>query len=567
MSSSPSDAVERARGCFRQDVADQLRMAAGKAGLAATVTLDNERAVLEFDAPPSDGGLPRVVAAFSYEHDAATGAFDQLTLRIETDEERTSLLILAWGENAGLDEGTALQQRLAELETRTDVSLPLERRGFNAPADVRTGRYAKGDVIRQLARDLERAAPKAPPAPEQSHALVAVAEPRAVVTRPPDRGERADDSARPVPQALLASGVDTETQRANVSELLISSLMRAMQCDLAEAESHFVGAGVAASARGRLGRAMEWAMLGTAYGVEAKTNQIAVSSFLGDGAASWLYGLVGPVLIGGLAALSKSRPGKGAAYGLLVAWALAMASITASDKGYLNRAQGYFPKQAAVLTHEQAAAAARVRKEAAEAELKRLNAPLKGASELLADAERRWQAAEIKRAAEREGAQREKDRAKAREAVVQAGVALNEEELRLRDALLDDPSRAWAWRTLFAIFAVINLAGPLAIARVLEQWRADHAGAEASAKDGHRKKSAAALLRGSRSAQKAHAMLLLPALLDELKRSGIAPEIIAGLDLGDISQKAAERFDRGVNAKRASRRLFGLRGTVAEDPK
>jgi hypothetical protein len=89
---------------------------------------------------------------------------------------------------------------------------------------------------------------------------------------------------------------------------------------------------------------MEWAMLATAYGVEAKTNQIAVSSFLGSGGASWLYGLVGPVLIGGLASLSKSKLGKGAAYGLMMTWAVAMASITASDKSFLDRAQGYFPK-------------------------------------------------------------------------------------------------------------------------------------------------------------------------------------------------------------------------------
>ena len=144
--------------------------------------------------------------------------------------------------------------------------------------------------------------------------------------------------------------------------------------------------------------------------------------------------------------------------------------------------------------------------------------------------------------------------------MIDAGVALNGEELRLREAILNDPSRAWAWRTLFAIFAVINLAGPLAITRVLEQGRADHAEAESSARDGHRKKSAAALLRGSRSAQEAHAMLLLPALLHELNRDGVAPEVIAGLDLADIGQKAAERFDRGVNGTRAARRLFGLRG-------
>jgi len=563
MSSSLFAAVERACGRFREDVADQLRMAAEKSGVAAMVKLDRERAVLEFDDTPSGGALLRVIAAFNDGGNGETGGSGGVTVSVEMGEERSTLLSLAWRDVPGVDEGTALQQRRAELEARTDERLPLERRGLNAQADVRTGRYARGDAVRQLAGDLKRAAAQASRALEQSHALVAIEGPRSVLTRAPDRVESSEDSGRRAPQAPLAGGI--ETQRANVSELLISSLMQAMQRDLAEAESHFVGPGVAASARGRLGRAMEWAMLGTAYGVEAKTNQIAVSSFLGSGGASWLYGLVGPVLIGGLAALSKSKPGKGAAYGLMMSWALAMASITASHNDYLDRAQGYFPKQTNVLTQEQAVGTARVRKEAADAELKRLSAPAKGTSELLADAETRWQAAEIKRAAEREATLREKDRAKARQAVIAAGVALNGEELRLREAILNDPSRAWAWRVLFAIFAVINLAGPLAIARVLEQWRADHAEAEASAKDGHRKKSAAALLRGSRAAQKAHAMLLLPALLDGLKRDGVAPEVTAGLDLGDISQKAAERFDRGVNGQRTARRLFGLRGP-AEGP-
>jgi hypothetical protein len=354
---------------------------------------------------------------------------------------------------------------------------------------------------------------------------------------------------------------DIETQRANVSEFLISSVMQGLQRDLAEAESYLVRPGVAATARERFGRVMEWAMLGTAYGVEAKTNQMAMAAFLGSDGASWLYGLVGPVLIGGLASVSKSRLGKGAAYGLMLSWALAMATITASEKSFLDRAQGFFPKQAVVLAHEQAVGAARLRKEAADAELQRLNAPIKETSELLSEADQRWQAAEIKRAAEREAALRAKERERARQAAIEAGVALNKEDLQLRAAILNDPSRARAWWTLFAIFGVINLAGPLAISRVLDQWRADHAEAQASAKDGHKKKSEAVLLRGSRAAQQAHAMQLLPALLDRLKRSGVAPEVIAGLDLAVISHKAAERFDRGVNGKRTARRLFGLRGS------
>ena len=167
-------AVERARARFRRDVADQLQLAAEKAGLAATVTLDDERAVLEWGATVPDSTPIQVIAAFNEERDAEPGVSDRVSVRVETGEERRTLLTLAWRDDPDVDERTALQGRLAELEARTDERLPLERRGLNASADVRTGRYAKGDVIRQLAGDLKRAAPQALPAPEQSHALVAV---------------------------------------------------------------------------------------------------------------------------------------------------------------------------------------------------------------------------------------------------------------------------------------------------------------------------------------------------------------------------------------------------------
>ena len=52
-------------------------------------------------------------------------------------------------------------------------------------------------------------------------------------------------------------------------------------------------------------------MLGVAYGVEAKTNQAAMASIFKTAGASWLYGLVGPVLIGGLASLSRTKIGEG----------------------------------------------------------------------------------------------------------------------------------------------------------------------------------------------------------------------------------------------------------------
>jgi hypothetical protein len=558
-----SDALARARERFRQDVAAQLRIVADKAGLAAIVTVDQERVVLAFDEALRDGSLPRVIAAFNDDGDGEHDV-DRLTLSVETAESRTTLLTLVWRDDPGLDERTALEYRLAELEARTDERVALSTRGLNAAADVRTGRYATGDVIRGLADDLKSAAAQASQALERSQGLVSIGRPLQALADEPDRGERFEDRGRHVSEAPPVG--DNELQLANVSEFMISALLQAMQRDLAEAENHFVGPGVAASARGRFGRGMEWAMLGTAYGVEAQTNQIAVSSFLGSEAASWLYGLVGPVLIGGLASVSKSKVGKSAAYGLMMSWAMAMATITASERELLDRAQGFFPKQADVLRYEHAVGSARVRKEAADAELNRLNAPVKEPSALLADAKKRWQAEEMKRAAQREAELREKDRERARKMVIDAGVALNREELHLRNAMQNDPSRAWAWWTLFSIFAVINLAGPLAISRVLERWRAEHTEAEVSAKVGHQKKSMMASLRGSRSAQTAHAMLLIPTLLDRLKRDGVAPEVIARLDLGDISQKAAERFDRGINGTRVRRSLFGPRGPAEGPP-
>jgi hypothetical protein len=559
MSLSVFDRIEDARARFRRDIADQFRKAAGQAGLAATVTMDRDRVVLQCDETFEGGVFPRFVAVFGED---AQGESDSVTLCVETEEGQNTLLSVHWRDEPGLDAAEIAERRLAELDSRSDERIPLERRGLNAPAEVRTGPYAGGDAIRHLTGDLKRAAGQMKRGPDRSRALVAVAPSPPALAKAAETVEHVEDRGHPSQPSEVAA---LEAQRANVAELLIARLMEAMQRDLADAESHLVGPGMAASARSRFGRGMEWAMLGTAYGVEAQTNQMAVSSFLGSEAASWLYGLVGPVLIGGLASVSKSTAGKGAAYGLMMAWAMAMATITASEARFLDHAQAFFPKEAGVLSREHAVAAARVRKEAAEAELNRLNAPLKETGSLLADAKKRWQAQEIKREAKQAQELLDKARAQARQAAVAAGVALSDEELHLRQAMLSDPSRTIAWWTLFAFFGVINLAGPLAISRVLERWRSDHAETVESARDGHRKKSTAAMLRGSRPAQTAHAMLLLPALLDGLKRDGVAPVVIAGLDLADICLKAAERFYRGINGKRARRSFFGARGP-AEGP-
>jgi hypothetical protein len=135
ISSSLLAALDGARARFRQDVADQLRMAAEKAG--ATVTLDHERAMLDFDGT-LDGASPRVVAAFGDEREGKPGGSDRITLCVDTGDEQTTLLTLAWRDDDAPYEEAALERRLAELEACTDESVPLKLRGLNAPVDERT---------------------------------------------------------------------------------------------------------------------------------------------------------------------------------------------------------------------------------------------------------------------------------------------------------------------------------------------------------------------------------------------------------------------------------------------
>jgi hypothetical protein len=516
MSFNPRDEIEDARIAFRQHVADQLRNAADRAGLPARITEDRDRIVLQLEDPSAGEDFPSFVVLFG-EGNSADGG-DSLTLCVETAEERATLLRLEWQDQPGPTEERALARELAALTSR----------------------------FKQVARHTRRT-------PQNRGALVpAEPDPRAVakterLERIPERHER---PLRP------SQNAGVELQRANLSEMLIAGLIQAMRRDLAEAESHFIKPGIAASVGARFGRGMEWAALVTAYGAEAQTNQIAIASLLGGTAASWLYGLVGPVLIAGLASLAKSKAGKGAAYTLMGAWALAMATIAASEPGFLDRAQALAPKHAPVLTQEHAVAAARVRKDATEAALKGLSAPLDDATALVTSAKKRWQAKEIMSAAKQQQDKRAKDIAQAQKDATAAGIALSDEELRLRRAMLDDPSRAWAWWTLFVVFGVINFAGPLTISRLLERWKDDNSQAQADAREGHLKKSEADALRGSRPAQKAHAMLLLPPLLDRLKNDGVPPDLIAALDLGDIAEKAADHFDGALNTKPAPQSSF-----------
>jgi hypothetical protein len=83
MASSLFTDVESARERLRQDVADQLRIAGEKAGVAATVLLDPERVTLQFDETINPAPA-RIVATFDDDHDPKPDEPFRISLWAET---------------------------------------------------------------------------------------------------------------------------------------------------------------------------------------------------------------------------------------------------------------------------------------------------------------------------------------------------------------------------------------------------------------------------------------------------------------------------------------------------
>jgi hypothetical protein len=546
---------------FRDDVAEQLRGLGRATGLSWTVIPGKDRVVLELGQAGADEAALCIVAAFNDGRAFRPGWQNWLQLRMESadgsqSEER---LTLAWLEAEDAKEGFII-----------DASLPLERRGLNAVADVREGRYARGDALRALAKELRslaaggmvRAGTSSVAPPVVAGGGRALSRVRREVEAPGfpavfDAEFEVSGVAEPAgstfpvrPRSRRIPSLD------ELNERLIAEILEAMQQELAKKDARFAGAGLHASAKAHFIETMEWAMLGVAYAIEAKTNQVAVSSFMPGDGASWLYGLVGPVLIGGLASLTQSKAGKAAAFALMASWALAMAVVTASDKDYLDGAQGWFPKGQAVLAHEKALAAVKLERDADEKELSRLEAkPAPNTAALIADARKRWQASALKELGAEERERAAAGLANSKAALKQAKARVSDEEFALRDALLADDSRNWAWRSLFLIFGVINFAGPFAIARVLEKWRKDHASAKQEAQEDHLMREDAKHLRQGRPAQKARAIKLLAAAMAELEREGIPAELLDQLNGAGLAATAADRFDRTANADKFRKRF------------
>jgi hypothetical protein len=134
---------------FRDDIAAQLRAAGEGLGLNVLVEIGAERIVLEFNHPEyGETGL-RVIVGINEDGKGRDGWCDWLELRSETADVAMSLLTLGW---VGSEDMAA---RLALYDRLTDENLPFDARGLNAAADVREGKYARGDALALLRGNLE----------------------------------------------------------------------------------------------------------------------------------------------------------------------------------------------------------------------------------------------------------------------------------------------------------------------------------------------------------------------------------------------------------------------------
>jgi hypothetical protein len=538
---------------FGEDIAAQLR------GLGqGDVTVRPDRIVLELES--AGEGPVRIVAGLNEDNVGRPGWAGWVQLRIENQDRKTPLLTLAWLDTDG-DGGHGL------LAARVNPHLPLDARGLNASADIREGPYRRGDALDLLRADLGGGTGRS--ASRSSRALTRTNTPQrfAVVPAPRRDAPPSDVVDAEFDTVVRAGAAQNEVPGkaripplAELKEMLIAETFEALHHELLSREAALRRAGALSSVKGSVLEALEWAMLGTAYAVDAVTSRTAIGTFL-PGNASWLYGLVGPVLIGGLGSLARGKFDRTIAFGLMSGWAVFVGLVTASDETYLSGAQAWFPKGEMVRPHEQALNLARLDQAAADKEIARLEADTRvNVAAAFTAAKRRWQAEEIRKAAEAGKREAEQAHEKAKASLKEAGGRVVSEESALKQAMLKDPSRAEAWAALLAIFAIINFAGPYGIGRVLGKWRSDHASTRADAERGHHAREGAKLLRSSHGVQKARAMRLVAEAIERRSKDGIASEALNQINGEEIAAVAAERFDRGVNPEkyRSRSRLFGL---------
>jgi hypothetical protein len=260
-----SSTLKAYKAQFREDIAAQLR------GLGeGDVTVRPDRVVLELESA-GEGPL-RIVAGLNEDDVGRPGWADWVQLRIENEDRKTPLLTLAWLE---MDEDSGP----GSLETRVNPGLPLDARGLNASADIRQGPYRRGDALDLLRADLGSVSGR--PMSRSSWALTRMDSPRRFVAAlAPARNAPADEVVdaefEPVVPAGAAGNEAPGKTRipplAELREMLIAETFEAMQHELLSREAAVRSAGALWSIKASVLEALEWAMLGTAYAVDAVTS-------------------------------------------------------------------------------------------------------------------------------------------------------------------------------------------------------------------------------------------------------------------------------------------------------
>ena len=108
-----------------------------------------DRLVLEFTNAESEEPGLRVIASLTDNNARPRGLLDWFVLSMETDSGPVPLLMPGWHGN---EEDEAA--RLALYEKLIDGELGPEARGLSAASDLRTGPYARGDVLELLRMDV-----------------------------------------------------------------------------------------------------------------------------------------------------------------------------------------------------------------------------------------------------------------------------------------------------------------------------------------------------------------------------------------------------------------------------